>query len=266
MNKQQITSQLTLFGLDQIEIEIYLNLLEGGAKTPLEISRETNVNRTKIYRYLDRLKAKKLIEESNIERGLRLKAANPDNLQLLISEKEQQLRAQKDLLPALVKELNVIPGNLKNSFEIKQYHGDEGLKQMLWNRLSANKEFLLYGYQTMNEIVGRKFAEILREEQVKKKIKLYEIEEDVEEEKFTGKFTYTDVANWQKYYIPRYVSPKILKIRQHTSIYNNTVAIMNWEHGVKVGIEIVNELYASMQKQLFWNTWNQIKEKPVKQS
>jgi len=56
MNKQIITTQLEQFGLDEIEAKIYLNLLETGAKTPLDLSRETNINRTKIYRYLERLK------------------------------------------------------------------------------------------------------------------------------------------------------------------------------------------------------------------
>ncbi|MFZ2025641.1 MAG: helix-turn-helix domain-containing protein [Microgenomates group bacterium] len=263
MNKQILSTQLEQFGLDEIEVQIYLNLLETGAKTPLDLSRETNINRTKIYRYLDRLKAKKLVEEVNSGRGMHLKASDPENLQILLLEKEHQITSQKELLPGLLQELTKIPNTQQSFFEMKQYHGDDGLKQMLWNWSSAKKEILLYGYQTMNEIVGRKFAEMLREEQVKKKITVYEIEEEIDQGNFTGKFTYTDVQNWGKYYTPRYVDPKLLKIRQYTGIYNNTVCIMNWDHGVKVGVEIINEVYASMQKQLFWNTWNQIGEKPI---
>ena len=261
MNKQILSTQLEQFGLDTIEVQIYLNLLETGVKTPLDLSRETNINRTKIYRYLERLKIKKLVEEVNSGRGIHLQASDPENLQFLLLEKEHQVSAQKELLPTLLQTLTTIPNRQQSSFEMKQYHGDEGLKQMLWNRLSAKKEILLYGYKTMNEVVGRKFAEILREEQVKKKITVYELEEEVDPGNFSGKFTYTDVRNWKQYFIPRYIDPKKLKIRQYTCIYNNTVAVMNWENGVKAGVEIVNELYASMQRQLFWNIWNQIGEK-----
>lgn len=261
MNKHTITQQLQILGLDDIEINIYLYLLEGFAKTPLEISRETGINRSKIYRYLERLKQKRLIEQLTVERGIKLEAASPEILKLLFIEKEKELKTQQELLPGLVKDLNMISHRLENPFEIRYYHGEEGLKQMLWNRLSA-KEILLYGYQTMNEIVGKKFADILREEQVKRKIKQYEIEEDVDIGNFTGAFTYTDVPNWKDYYIPRYMSPNTLKIRQYTSIYNNTIAIMNWENGAKGGVEIVNELYAYMQKQLFWIMWNKIAEQP----
>ncbi len=264
MNKQIVSSNLHSFGLDEIEIKIYLYLLEYGAKTPLEISRETGVNRSKIYRYIDRLKNKKLIEESSSGRGLQLIASNPESLELLIQEKEQQLRTQKELLPGIIKELTVIPNNLQNFFELKYYHGDEGLKQMLWNRLSATKEILLYGYQTMNEIVGKKFAEMLREEQVRRKITVYEIEEEVDQGNFTGNFTYTEIPNIRKYYIPRYVNSKVLKIRQYTSIFNNTVSIINWENDQRIGVEIIDAFYASMQKQLFWGVWDKLTELPKK--
>ena len=261
MNKHTIIEQLQTLGIDDVETKIYLYLLEGYAKTPLEISRETGINRSKIYRYLDKLKQKRLIEQLTVDRGIKLEAASPEILELLFIEKEKELKVQQELLPNLVKDLNMLSRRTENPFEVRYYHGEEGLKQMLWNRLSA-KEILLYGYQTMNEIVGKKFAEILREEQIKRKIKQYEIEEDVDIGNFTGNFTYSDVPHWKEYYTPRYMSPDSLKIRQYTSIYNNTVAIMNWEHGAKGGVEIVNELYAYMQKQLFWILWNKIAEQP----
>lgn len=262
MNKQLISTQLGQFGLDDAEVQIYLNLLQSGPKTPLDLSRETGVNRTKIYRYIERLKSKKLVEETYMGRGLQLKATGPEALELLIFEKERQVRAQKELLPDLVKEL-ATPAVRQSTFEIKHYHGQEGLKQMMWNHLSAKKEILLYGYQTRNEIVGAAFADKVREEQLRRKIKMYEIEEEVDPGNFTGKFTYTKVSGWGRYYAPRYVDPKILKIRQYTAIFNNTVSIMNWEHGQKVGVEIVNELYAAMQRQLFWGVWKKIAVKPT---
>ena len=150
MNKQILLSQLESFGLDKIEVDIYLFLLENGSKTPLDLSRETNINRSRIYRYLDKLKAKKLIEESNIGRGLKLKASDPQNLELLIHEQEYSLQKQKEMFPEIMNELSSLPSRLENKFEIKHYDGLDGLKQMMWNQLAAKKEILLYGYQTRN--------------------------------------------------------------------------------------------------------------------
>ena len=252
MNKQIITSQLTQFGLDEVEVQIYLNLLEKGAKTPLDLSRETNINRSKIYRYLDRLKVKRLVEETDKGRGLRLKAASPDSLQLLILEKEQQLKNQKELLPDLMKELAALPGSARSGFEIKHYHGTDGLKQMLWNHLAAKKEILVFGYENRNNIAGKAFAETIREEQVARKITKIEVENATDQ----GNYWYTEVPNWGKYYKSRYVPPKVLNIQQYQVIFNDTISILNWVDGNKVGVEITNAPFAEMYRQIFWKFWD----------
>ncbi len=264
MNDKIIVSQLSNFDLDEVEARIYLHLLKNRPQKPLELSRDTEINRSRIYRYIDKLIDKKLIEVSVIGRGKVLKASNPKNLELLIYENEQQTKMQKGNLQDLLKDLYSFNSNTPIGFNIKHYHGIDGMKQMLWNRLSTTKEILLYGYQTMNEIVGKKFAEMLREEQVRRKITVYEIEEEVDPGNFTGNFTYTEIQNIKKYYIPRYINSKVLKIRQYTSIFDNTVSIINWENDQRLGVEIIDVLYASMQKQLFWNIWDKLAEIPEK--
>ncbi|MBU1326532.1 hypothetical protein KKB64_03705 [Patescibacteria group bacterium] len=256
MNKQIISTQLQQFGLDEVEVQIYLNLLEGGIKTPLDLSRETNINRSRIYRYLDRLKSKKLIEEINKGRGLSLKASSPDNLHLLILEKEQQLRFQKECLPDLLKELAATPIKGRSGFEIKHYHGTEGLKQMLWNHLAAKKEILVFGYENRNNIAGKAFAETIRFEQVARRITKIEVENATDQ----GDYWYTAVPNWGKYYRSRYIPTRVLNIKQYQVIFNNTISILNWADGNKVGVEITNASFAEMYKQIFWKFWDIAKE------
>ncbi len=251
MNKQLIIDQLGQFGLDEVEVQIYLHLLQNGPKTPLDLSRETNVNRSRIYRYLDRLKAKKLIEENAVGRGISLKAANPSNLELLVHEKERELTQQKASLTQLLKELTGLPRELEKVFEVKYYHGLEGLKQLMWNHLSANGDILAFSYRNKNDTVGKTFAERIREEQTMKKIMLYEIENETDQ----SDYSYTQIQGWPKFYKSRYISPKILEIKQYIGIFNNTVSIANWIDNEPVGIEIVNAVYAATQRQLFWKFW-----------
>ena len=251
MNKQISIQQLSTLGFDEAESTIYLHLLENGPKTLLELSREANVNRSKIYRHLDSLRAKKLIEEISGSRGKKLQASSPKNLELLILEQENQLKLQKETIQNLIADLTSLPTNLEKIFEVKHYHGSEGLKQMLWNQLSANKEIVAFSYQNKNYMVGKSFAEKIREEQVLRKIKLYEIENETDQ----GDYWYTKVANWGRYYDSRYISPKVLTIRQYVGIFNNTVSLVNWHDKELVGLEIVNSTFANMQKQLFWKFW-----------
>jgi sugar-specific transcriptional regulator TrmB len=251
MNKQIVSTQLQQFGLDEVEITLYLHLIENGPKTPLDLSRETSVNRSRIYRYLDRLKAKKLIEEVNLGRGIVLKASDPKNLKLLILEKEQEITIQRENLSNIIKELTVLPTDQTKSIEIKHYHGEEGLKQMLWNHLSAKKELLVFGFENRNNIAGKAFAEKIRFEQVERKITKIEIENATDQ----GDYWYTSVPNWGKYYQSRYIPPKILDIKQYQVIYNDTISILNWADGNKVGVEIANSPFVNMYRQIFWKFW-----------
>lgn len=252
MNKQIVLIQLQQFGLDDIEITLYIHLIESGPKTPLDLSRETSVNRSRIYRYLDRLKGKKLIEEVNLGRGIVLKASNPSNLELLILEKEQQVKTQRENLTNVIKELTILPVDQSKSIEIKHYHGEEGLKQILWNHLSAKKELLVFGFENRNNIAGKSFAEKIRYEQVERKIIKIEIENATDQ----GDYWYTTVPNWGKYYQSRYIPVKILDIRQYQVIYNDTISILSWGDGIKVGVEIENSPFVNMYKQIFWKFWD----------
>ncbi len=251
MNKQITAAQLEQFGLDEIEAKIYLYLLEHGPHTLLELSRATNIDRSKIYRSIDKLTKKKLIEQSYAQWGKKLQASSPQNISLLVEEKEEILKIQKEALPNLIQQLGNLPSYVKREFEVKHYRGQEGLRQMLWNQLSAKKDILVFGFKNRNDIVGKPYAEKIRTEQVARRIMLYEIENATDQ----GDYWYTNVSNWGKFYKSRHISPKTLKIEQYTAIFNDTVAIINWSDGEEVGLEVINSSYANMQRQLFWKFW-----------
>lgn len=251
MNKQFFNTYLAQLGLENIEAQIYLYLLENGARTPLELSRELNVDRSKIYRYAEKLIKKKLIEESNTSWGKKLKAANPQNILLSLAEKEEQLKIQKKSLPQVIDNLMKLPTYSEREFEVKHYRGQEGLKQMLWNQLSAKKEIIAFSYKNKNDIVGKSYAEKIRAEQVERKIMLYEVENETDQ----GNYWYTNIFGWKNFYKSRHIPTRTLKIKQYIAIFNNTVAIINWSKGDEIGIEIINASFTEMQKQLFWKFW-----------
>lgn len=251
MNKQLLNQHLNLLGLDETEVLLYLNLLERGPQTPLELSRKSSVNRSKIYRYLERLKNKKLVEDIDTGWGLKIAAGKPANLELLVRERETEVKEQKEILPVILTELKSLATVEPKEFEIKNYHGLEGLKQMMWNQLSAKKEILQFSFETRNEVVGKNFAEKVREEQVLRRIMLYEIENALDQ----GTFWYTDVPDFPKFYSSRHIPPKILEIKQNLSIFNDTVSIMNWSGETKAGVEIAHPTLAKMQREIFWEFW-----------
>jgi len=250
-NKQIFTAQLQQYGLDEHEAQIYLYLLETGPQTPLQLSREINVDRSKIYRSVQKLIDRRFIEQTHAAWGKKLQAASPSNIQHLLEEEEERLQARKTALPELIEQLSSISTYVRREFEVKHYRGQEGLRQMLWNQLAAKKDIVAFSYKNKNDIVGKAYADKLRAEQVDRKIKLYEVENETDQ----GDYWYTDVLGWADYYDSRHIPPKLLDIKQYVAIFNHTVAIINWLDEEEVGVEIDNAAYAEMQRQLFWQSW-----------
>lgn len=251
MNKQLILKQLVDTGLEEIEANIYLHLLENGPRTHLQLSRETNIDRSKIYRFVEKLMKKNLLEESNDAWGKKLKAAKPNNIEILIQKEEDLFKLRKENIPTLINDLNTLPAYAEREFEVKYYRGQEGLRQMLWNQLSAKKEIIAFSYKNRNDMVGKIYAEKIRTEQIERKIKLYEIENEVDQ----GDFWYTNVSDFKKFYKSCYISPRVLKIKQYIAIFNDTVSIANWINNEEIGFEVTNSIYSKMQKQIFWKFW-----------
>lgn len=262
MNKQLLIDQLAQYGLDEVEAQIYLYLIEDGPRTALQLSREINVDRSKVYRSVEKLVSKKFIEQSHAAWGKKLQAASPSNIELIVKDEEDSLKARKEGLPALIEELGKVTNYAKREFEVKHYRGQEGLRQMLWNQLAAKKEILAFSYKNKNDIAGKTYAEKIRAEQVARKVTLYEVENETDQ----GDYWYTAAEGWSKFYKSRYISPKVLDVKQYIAIFNNTVSIINWLDEEEVGLEIVNKEYAGMQKKLFWQFWELAGEVPVKRS
>jgi len=254
MNKQLITEQLENLGLEKTEASLYLFLLEKGSKTYLELARDSKINRSKVYRHIEKLKNKGLVTRTDDSSGKKLKATSPKNLELLIQKKEEALLTQKKTMPELLSVLTELPNHSQKEFEIKHYKGQDGIRQMLWNQMNATNEILAFSYKNKNEMVGKKFAEKLREMQVERKIILKEIENETDQ----GDTWYTKIHKWKDFYQSKHISKEDLAIKQYIAVYNNTVSIINWINSEQVGIEIHNEIYTNMQKQIFMKTWNSL--------
>jgi len=262
MNKQTTLEQLINIGLEKIEAQIYLYLLENGPHTHLELSRETNTNRSKIYRYVEKLTQKNLLVLSVSSRGKKLLAASPQNIKLLIQNQEEAIKTKKEKLPFLIKNLSTLPSYTAREFEIKHYRGQEGLRQMLWNHLQAKREIHAFSYKNKNDIVGKPYADKIRQEQMDRQITLYELENETDQ----GDYSYTSVRGWEKYYKSLYIPPKTLDIKQYIAIFNDTVSIINWLDDEEVGLEIINSPYAELQRQLFKKFWNLTKQTSSKKT
>lgn len=256
MNKFVLRQKLNLLGLTDKQAEIYLLLLKSGLSSPLELSRQTTINRTTIYRILEELQKLNLIEDVLDSRGTKIKAVKPENLSLLLTQKEAELNQLKTCLPDLISELSTIKNQPSASTQVVYFRGVNGLKQLLWNILKAKGESIGYGYANWNASVGQEFAEKLRAERVKRKIYDREIQNTDQAGTMSS---WTKIKDYDQVYQARYLPRKIIDIKHDTYIYNDVFAFFHFYQGELFGIEIHNEEIAKTQKQIFEVLWKMAK-------
>lgn len=247
-----VTAFFENLGFTSEERKLYTALAERGPLTALELSRISQVNRTKVYRLLEKLKKQGLIEEIIDENRLLAKAVGPNQLQLLVHRQEEKTKFLTQAFPmvsSLFADRNI--GNTDT--RVQFYRGKNGIQQMGWNTLEADELMRGYTYRRYDEIVGSEFDRKWTEEWVKRGLVLKDLYSDryLASHTISGQPARQDTANFQS----RYISSTTLDINHQMDIYNNVIAIYTWYEGDVVGVEIYNQKMADMQKQLFDIVW-----------
>lgn len=255
MNK--IKDFLLKLGISNEETAIYLILSQRGILTPLEIARATSINRTKVYRLLERMKEKGLVEEIIDVFRKKAKAAGIEHLALLVKEQEEKAAFLTTQLPTIS---NLLRGNTSLSqpgTKVLFYRGKEGIRQQIWNTLRTKEEAVGYTYRPVAELIGDYYYE-WRNEWIKRKLFFRDI---INPDYLLYKKGVTDsLTHPADSFATRIIPPKILLINHQIDIYNEVVSYYNWYEGEIFGVEIYNQKIAIMQKQLFEIVWKLAKK------
>jgi sugar-specific transcriptional regulator TrmB len=240
-------------GLEPQIADLYLTLHAYGPQTISELSRNAKVERTRIYRLIDKLMASNLIEvESHYKRGI-LKAAPIANLHILINQKEQELQSLQDELE-LIEQVLARNSLSSPATRVQFYRGPEGIRQIRWNQLRAKTECVGYSHRIVDEGAGQTF--------------MHRWVEEFEQRGLRKKVLLNDefVQSWRHRKPPgrrikgveyNYIAPSIFKIANVCDIYNDVTAYLQWKDGEVFGIEIYNQEIADAQRQFFALLWPQ---------
>lgn len=252
-NNSQITDALMNLGLTKDEIIIYLSLLKG-KKNHLEISRETGIARSNVYRIVDNLIDKGIVHETITEEDKVLQSASPRTLELLVLEQEKQAVEKREVFKNIMPLLSNFV-NQDEKFMIKSYKGLSGLKLMLWNELETKSEVLIFSCGNLSKATGKQFAEKFRFECITRGIMQRAIE-NIESEIPTT----SDHAAFSKHYQLRLLPKDILTIMPEITIHDDTVSIYNNWQEEQLGTEIKNPFLVTFMRQMFEHYWKLAKE------
>lgn len=247
-----ISNLLLPYGLSSEEIEVYLYLLKNQYSTALHLSRKIRMARTKVYRILDKLIAKQLVEQKLESRGMNFGATHPDRFKVLVTEKEMQVETLKQNLSTVVERLTAFAGLHGKESKVLYYTGEEGLKQVSYNSTRAKGNLRVFEVSHLSDFLDQDYAEYLRKQYVANQVLCQDLTNLSRISKFTENKTLID-----KYSQYRYIPESQLKIEFETLIYNDVYCTYTYSGNEIFCIEIYNDQLASMQKQLYDFVWTQ---------
>jgi predicted DNA-binding transcriptional regulator len=250
-----LTRTLTRLGLTPEEVEIYLHLLASGTKSALEISRELHFARTRVYRLLDKLEAQGLVTQRFADLGLKFTASPHRQLELLLVERQSELDALRQSMPAIFGQLTALERGAAGGSHVFYHHGIDGLKHVTWNSLRAKGELRIYEVAaSMTAFLPQEFSERVREELVTHKIHTLQLTNIAHIEPWTNV-----TENVLHFWTPRYIGLKELTIKSEIVIYNNVTAMYHYLNKDIFCVEIENADLATMQRQMFDYIWSHAK-------
>jgi len=262
-NVVRVNKFLIKLGLDEDGAIVYTTLLSYGPLTVLNLSRKANIPRTMVYRIVDELVRKGLLEEIVDENTKLYSSVEPDGLTPLVNQRLDEAKQLANNFPQVKNLLLQQVHGKSPDTKVAFYKGKTGIKQMVYNVLSAKTEVVGYTFEVLESITGNVFAKRFYEEFVRKNLKMRDVYSDV----YLKSANSVNAAinnpltpeNWHRQVESRYLPDKDLFVNVQMDIYNDVISYYSWHEGEVFGVEIKNRKVADFQRQIFEMVWEKAK-------
>lgn len=245
-----IDDYLTRLGFSQEVAKLYRVLVAKGPMTILETARASEIERTALYRLIESLTQRGLIEEVLEHKSRKIKAAEPLKIKLMVENEKLRAQELEESFVAFERAVEEMP-EIKST-QVKYYRGVSGIKQILWNETRAINEAVGYTHRNLEEIVGVKYFAQYARELERKSVNFRDLRSDSFLDSTEESYYVADpimTGSW------RYLPKKMMNLTHNMDIYNDTIAMYYWENGDIFGLEIQNKNMAEMQRSIFETLW-----------
>lgn len=234
-------------GLTEVEGKVYVALLELGGGFVSVVARFAKLPRVNCYHTLEKLAEKGLV--SHITKG-KVRYYAPESPQKIVNILEGKMSYARKLLPELLSITNTLALKPK----IKYYEGIEGVKNIMEDTLTAQKEIL--GYSNLKGF-GEVFGDYIKDyagRKMEKGIKSRFICPSSPEA-----FDYVP-KNYPKNFPPElieilFVNPREFWFENEIDIYDDKVAVISLKKDEMIGMIFESPVYAASQRAIFNLAW-----------
>ncbi|MBT5021518.1 hypothetical protein HOK51_07190 [Candidatus Woesearchaeota archaeon] len=221
-------------GFEQREIKIYLTIIKLQNQTALQISKQTEIDRTTTYDLLEKMTQKGIVAFKLINNAKHFTVLKPDQLLVYFKEKYTSL---ENIIP----KLNAITELSDEPINCELFQGLNGLKTVLRDLISSKKNYYVIG-------IKKKYEDILKYFNDQGVIRLDEF--NVKETAIVSKKEkFKKLANGSYKYLDAPLSADLT-----TLIYDNTVIFFIWKNPY-AAIRIKNKEFVKGQKEYFDLIW-----------
>jgi len=220
---EKLKKALLQLNLTEKEIASYITLLEQGALSIQNISRNTGINRVTTYAAIEELKQKGLVSESRKGKRKLFVAENPESLEFLIEKQRHKIRREEDIFHNLIlPSLKAIDIKQENRPQIKFFEGLEGIYKVYDEYTLANSDILTCGsYDAVMKVSSWEVEKNYIEELRKRKIFFRGILENTE---INRKFTEISRGVMHNKFLP-----KGTRVSSDILVFGSAVALISYE-------------------------------------
>ena len=242
-------------GLDDLEIDVYLQLLQNDINRVSTIAYQLKLPRTTIQSALLRLEHQEMATKIFEKNTAYYSAINPKEILTLIEMKKRNNsrkfdKLQIDLKKSIPELLSIMSSN-KHIPSIKFYKGKEGVRKVLFDTLTSKTE--LKGFvnvDTMDEQVLNINVEYVKERE-KSKVKKRAFILDTpyaRKDRESGEYSPKSYIEW------KWIDKNLYPFSVEVNIYDGKISYLTYIKNDLTGVIIKNDYIYEMHK----STWNLI--------
>ncbi len=251
VSEKALKSYLVDFGLNDKEISIYLNLLQAGPSTIMDLSRKTAIKRSTTHNNVEELIKKGLVSQTNYGERRMVIAEDPEKLKFLLEQRKWDVQKLEKVMPELVSTIyELVPQAKDNAkVDVKYYGGAAGVR-MVYTEALKTKELRSYvNFAKVTQELPDNTALFLDALKKNKSLKIFEI---VDSSEVTQEFT-PEFAKFKNY--QHKVTTKSLELSAvDILMYDNKVAVVNFDGGLSA-VVIEDPAYYSNSIAIFNFIW-----------
>ena len=245
-NIQIVLKFLANLNLSIEESLVYISLLEQGDLTKLQISKLKKIPRTSVYRIINLLSSKGLVEEIKINKKIFVKAVGIERLEILVKEAENRVGELKTILPEISNLITNFKSIEQNGTSFKIYSDKIGIERLMWNTLRAKEQVTGFIYNSLNTFFDVEFIEKYKNE--------------IESKQISFKLLTNDemlIRNTNENFIKiKTIERQKLEINFELFLYNNIICVFHKYEKELIGYEVIDKKLSKLLNQLFIIAYN----------